>query len=124
MVPIIYENKGSTQDPANYRPTSLTSVFRKLLEHCLKTALAGASPTLDIVQGGFRHSRSTLDQALWLHELVKLHRKAYKHAPILAFLDIKSAYDTVNRDLIWDALAPQAEPPLLKLLQNLFDEVT
>ncbi|KAG1040092.1 hypothetical protein G6F43_012360 [Rhizopus delemar] len=43
--------------------------------------------------------------------------------PIIAFLDIKSAYDTVDRNYIWDVLQPYISPPLLGLLRNLFDEV-
>ncbi|KAL1929637.1 hypothetical protein VTP01DRAFT_1775 [Rhizomucor pusillus] len=62
-----------------------------------------ASPT-DAMQGGFRKLRGTLDQALCLAEICQLLRMNHKINPVLAFLDIKSAYDTANRNLIWASL--------------------
>ncbi|KAG1437812.1 hypothetical protein G6F56_012919 [Rhizopus delemar] len=67
VVPIY--KKGDPLDPGNYRPISLTSVLRKLFELCLQTSLEDTAPPLDPVQGGFRHGRSALDQALCLNEL-------------------------------------------------------
>ncbi|KAG0924327.1 hypothetical protein G6F30_013661 [Rhizopus arrhizus] len=71
VVPIY--KKGDPLQPANYRPISLTSVLRKLFELCLQTTLEDTAPSLDPVQGGFRHSRSALDQALCLNELCRQH---------------------------------------------------
>ncbi|KAG1606259.1 hypothetical protein G6F46_013135 [Rhizopus delemar] len=48
----------------------------------------------------------------------------YGEAPVLAFLDIKSAYDTVDRAIIWRALETYISEPLLGLLQSLFDKVS
>lgn len=122
VVPI-YKHKGTPNDPANYRPISLTSVFRKLLETCLHQDLLELGPPLDIVQGGFRAHRGALDQARCLHELSILHNKHYGSPPVLAFLDIKSAYDTVDRRIIWQALTPHISTHFLALLKKLFDDV-
>lgn len=82
-------------------------------------------PTLDIAQGGFRESRGSLDQVLCLTELCQLyHRKRLGYNPVLAFLDIKSAYDTVDRNIIWNSLSSSIPTPLLTLLCNLFEEVS
>ncbi|KAG1301753.1 hypothetical protein G6F64_011523 [Rhizopus arrhizus] len=103
VVPIY--KKGDPLQPANYRPISLTSVLRKLFELCLQTTLENTAPSLNPVQGGFRHSRSALDQALCLNELCRQHAiDHHGESPVLAFLDIKSAYDTVDRAIIWRAL--------------------
>ncbi|KAG1435866.1 hypothetical protein G6F56_013799 [Rhizopus delemar] len=103
VVPIY--KKGDPLDPGNYRPISLTSVLRKLFELCLQTSLEDTAPPLDPVQGGFRHGRSALDQALCLNELCRQHTLDHHgETPVLAFLDIKSAYDTVDRSIIWRAL--------------------
>ncbi|KAG2220508.1 hypothetical protein INT45_000919 [Circinella minor] len=68
--------KGESSLPSNYRPISLTSVLRKVMEICLTDSIHSASPLLDIAQGGFRPQRSALDQALCLHELVQHHSRA------------------------------------------------
>ena len=117
--------KGDHTDAANYRPISLTSVFRKLLEMCLAPALANASPPIDVAQGGFRHRRSALDQVVCLQDLITQYFRLRHHYPVMAFLDIKAAYDTVDRQVIWDELT-RADAPrsLVMLLQNMFNEVT
>lgn len=121
IVPI--HKKGPATDPGNFRSISLTSIFRKILEKCLYLDLRDQSPTLDIAQGGFREARSTLDQALCLAEICSILRKHYAVNPTLVFLDIRSAYDTVNRDYVWKTLAPCIYPTLLGLLKNLFNDV-
>ncbi|KAG1038994.1 hypothetical protein G6F43_012604 [Rhizopus delemar] len=123
VIPIY--KKGDPLDPGNFRPISLTSVFRKLLELCIQDTLVSTAPPLDMVQGGFRRNRSTLDQVLCLHELCRQHSEDhYGEAPVLAFLDIKSAYDTVDRAIIWRALETYVSSPMLGLLQSLFDQVS
>ena len=116
--------KGDASDPANFRPISLTSVVRKLFEFALMPALDDHSPVLDVAQGGFRPQRSPLDQALCLHDLMHAYFLTHHHYPVVAFLDIKSAYDTVDRRVIWDALSHSSLPrPVLHLLINMFDNV-
>ncbi|EIE76949.1 hypothetical protein RO3G_01653 [Rhizopus delemar RA 99-880] len=79
----------------------LTSTFRKLFEKCLYPSLLEQSPTLDIAQGGFRESRSSLDEVQCLIEICSILRRNHNSFPTLAFLDIKSAYDTVDRSYVW-----------------------
>ncbi|KAG2197298.1 hypothetical protein INT46_001805 [Mucor plumbeus] len=74
-------------------------------------------------QGGFREARSSLDQVQWLIEICSTLRRTNHPSPTLAFLDIKSAYDTVDRSYIWRTLQPHLCPALLGILKNLFDHV-
>lgn len=117
--------KGDPSLASNYRPISLTSILRKVMEYCIAPMLRTQSPSLDMAQGGFRPQRSALDQALCLHEIMHMFRVRHHRPPTVAFLDIKSAYDTVDRRVVWNALyQANTHPPLISLLQNLFDEVS
>lgn len=122
VIPIY--KKGDPTQAANYRPISLTSVFRKILEMAITGPLVSSSPALDIAQGGFRAFRGAPDQALCLQELCIQHTIDHGLPPMLAFLDIKSAYDTVDRGVIWRTLETYVPNSLIGLLQNLFDEVS
>jgi hypothetical protein len=98
VVPIYKKN-----DPTlaiNYRPISLTSIFRKLLERALLPHLKQKMAALDLVQGGFRTWRGSMDQAFNLNMLIREYRRQYHHQPTLAFLDIQQAYDSVPRYII------------------------
>jgi hypothetical protein len=121
VVPIY--KKDDPTEPSNYRPISLTSVFRKILERCLYQFLVDNSPPLDLAQGGFREARGSLDQALCLAEICNILRRHHRVTPVLAFLDIKSAYDTVDRNYTWQKLEYTAPTALLCLIRNLFDDV-
>ncbi|KAG2214749.1 hypothetical protein INT45_002988, partial [Circinella minor] len=121
VIPI--HKKGDHTDPKNFRPISLTSVLRKVMEICLSPSLHSDSLPLDIAQGGFRQQRSTLDQVLCLHELSIRHTRITGQSPSICVLDILSAYDTVDRSVIWRVLECDVPPPLLGLLQSLFDDV-
>lgn len=123
VVPIY--KKGDPTCTANYRPISLTSIIRKLFEICLSPVVSHFSPPLDIAQGGFRPRRSALDQALCLHDLMKEYSHRHSHRPVVAFLDIKSAYDTVDRRIIWQSLLSVTAPfALVSLLAHMFDDVS
>ncbi|ORE12038.1 hypothetical protein BCV72DRAFT_300366 [Rhizopus microsporus var. microsporus] len=74
---------------------------------------------LDIAQGGFRESRSALGQALSLSEICQILRSQFRIIPVLAFLDIKSAYDTVNHSFVWETLSQCISVHLSK---SCFDE--
>lgn len=118
--------KGDPAQASNYRPISLTSIIRKLFEMVLKHTVEKYSPRIDVAQGGFKSRHSALDQALCLHDLIQdYYHSHHDRYPVVAFLDIATAYDSVDRTIIWKALRENGMPiPLLGLLQNLFDQVS
>jgi hypothetical protein len=123
VVPIY--KKGDPTDAANYRPISLISTLRKIFEFCLYPALLKISPIIDVAQGGFRNRRSTLDQALNLHQIMIHQKKVTKSQQYVAFLDIKSAYDSVNRNIIWNSLQEHGKisTHFLNILKYMFDNI-
>src|SRR6476661_1107701 len=73
---------------------------------------------LQTSQGGFLRKRSTLDQVYFLLETMKANPGL-----IQVFLDFRSAYDLVDRRILWRHLATRFNFPgnLLKMLQVMFD---
>ena len=94
----LYKNDGDRNDPASYRPISLTSIVGKLMERLvLNMLLFQVDNKLSVHQAGFRHGRSTLDQLIRLRHHLCVQPK--NDAPV-CFLDIRRAYDRVPIKLL------------------------
>ena len=95
-VTAIYK-KGARQDPANYRPVSLTSLCCKLLEHVIVSQTLkhlDKHAILHDCQHGFRARRSCETQLLTLtHELAESLDKRIQTDLII--LDFSKAFDRV-----------------------------
>ena len=100
MIIPVFKNKNSDKDIANYRPIALTCTARRIFEKTLlyEEMTEGIGKLSDF-QGGFRSNRSTLDQALYLQEVLEGNPES-----IHIFLDLKAAYDLVNRNILWHRL--------------------
>lgn len=70
-------------------------------------------------------AKSLLDLALYSHNSMHDYFLKHRHYPSVAFVDIKSTYDTVDHRIIWRSLYDILDfpRPLLSLLINLFYEV-
>jgi Reverse transcriptase (RNA-dependent DNA polymerase) len=94
-----------------HRPISLLEHMRKLFELCINKAIyERVDQSTHLSQGGFREKRGTLDQVCALHELIIQHKHRKKRPPIVAFLDIKAAYDSVDRRFLYQALERMGLP--------------
>ena len=93
----LYKGKGTKTECSNYRPITLLSVPGKVFAHVL---LARIQPLLDMTrrpeQSGFVAGRSTMDAILALRLLSDLHRE-FDRPLNVAYLDIKAAFDSVDR---------------------------
>mgnify|MGYP002777274952 CR=1 FL=1 len=117
--------KGDTSLIENNRPISLTENLRKLFERLILKAMTLLVEPLDIAQGGFRERRSTLEQCASLNEMMVSHLQRTGQHLLVAFLDIKAAYDTVHRPLLWNILFKKGiSRQMLSVLQALFDKNT
>lgn len=121
--------KGDLTKIQNYRPISLIEVPRKIFEKCLLPFVAKFAEPLSIEQGGFRPERGCFDQVSVFHEWLSQSRvdgrsrKRLKSERYVAFLDIKAAYDSVDRTLLWEICKKKGFPGnLIRLLQKMFDE--
>lgn len=104
------------------RPIALTSMMRRLFEKCFLSAICSHSSLSSLqkfcpTQAGFRRGFSSISQAIYAHEMAtrfKLHH---------VFLDLKSAYDTVPLQKLFDSLVRRGvSPGALSLLIHLFHE--
>lgn len=120
IIPI--PKKGDLTVIENYRPISLTENLRKCYEVCIDKYIQ-RTVKLSMAQGGFRPNRSCLDQAVTLHEIMRAANDG-KSRPIIALLDIKKAYDSVPRPLLWQKCLNQQHlsRDLVDNLKCLYDE--
>lgn len=116
IVPV--PKKGDLNLIKNYRPISLTEPLRKLMEHCLlKYVNLKVGPSF-LTQGGFRTNHCCNDMVLVLHEAAS----KYKQQLNIAFLDIKAAYDSVDRRILWRRCRNRGlSYDAVELLKELFD---
>ena len=125
IVPV--PKKGDLSMLSNYRPISLLEVLRKCYEKCILIHIqeemnAGRVKKLSDEQGGFRAGRSTLDQCAILHELITASKKKFKSHPCVGFLDIKAAYDSVDRSILFEKCSRNGMlPQIVETLRQLFD---
>jgi len=118
----LYKGKGPKVDCSSYRPITLLSVPGKVFAHVL---LARIQPLIDLTcrpeQSGFVAGRSTIDAILALHLLSELHR-GFDRPLNVVYLDIKAAFNSVDRHALWKALRSRGVPAiLLDLISTLHD---
>lgn len=115
IVPV--PKKGDLNSIKNYRPISLTESFRKLFEHCVLRWLQSHCQPVHFAQGGFRSHHCVNDMVLSLHQVLSTHKDMH-----VAFLDIKAAYDSVDRRILWRRCKEMNFPdPVIHILMRLFD---
>ena len=98
--------KGDRTDCSNYRPIAVTEPVMRLYAGILNARLLDYTEKTGIrasAQAGFRPHLSTLHPLLALQHFID--KQFHSHGSLYCcFLDLKSAYDTVQRPLLWEAL--------------------
>ena len=99
---VALHKKGASDNPTNYRPISLLSVFSKIIGKLVHKRLYDFLELSDVIhplQFGFRKNHSTA------HALTSLTEKIKKtiddgNYGCGVFIDLKKAFDTVNHILL------------------------
>jgi hypothetical protein len=101
IVPIY--KKGDSQNPANYRPVALSSLLGKMFESIvdmrIRTFLR-ATGFIAEEQGGAQRGKGAMETLFILIEMIK-SGSTLAGSPVMAFLDMSKAYDTVWRSALW-----------------------
>jgi exonuclease III len=97
----LYKNKGDKRICDNYRGISLLVVASKVLSRIILNRIQSLlDKQLMEEQAGFRTNRSTIDQ-IFILKMVMEKSRNYNKPLFMCFIDIQKAYDSVNRDLLW-----------------------
>ena len=94
--------KGSRDNPTNYRPISLLSIFSKIIEKIMYERVCRFLETCNILyplQFGFREKHSTLHAIIGMTETIK---EAIDNGMFGCgvFIDLQKAFDTVNHSIL------------------------
>lgn len=105
VVPIF--KKGDPKEVGNYREISLLCTAYKIYAEVLRSRLEEECERKEIIpesQGGFRRSRGTIDNIFVLSHLIEREKKKKDGKVFAVFVDIKAAFDKVDRKRLWEIM--------------------
>jgi hypothetical protein len=110
--------KGCKMTCSNYRGISLLPSVYKILSKVLSTRLEPYTERfLSEYQAGFRRQRSTADQLFSIRQIVQKSYEMNVETHHL-FIDFRAAYDSVDREGLWNIMAEFQFPhKLIRLLK-------
>jgi len=119
LVPI--HKKGDPKECSNYRGITATSVPGKVLERVILGRIRGERDKRTREgQAGFRSGRACADQIFALRELMA-GRDQWGLPLVAVALDFSSAYDSVDRDSLWEVLRGEGMGPrTLRVIQAMY----
>ena len=94
--------KGDPSDPLNYRPISLLNIFCKILEKCIHVRISKFVSKHKLIskhQFGFQAGLSTENAVSAFCEFI-YNALNDRNFSINIFIDLKKAYETVNRQIL------------------------
>ena len=102
-------------DCSNYRGITLNNVAYKILSQSLCRLLSPyAKRFVDPHQAGFTGARATTDQIFSLRQI--LEKFEYNLPTHHIFIDFKAAYDTADREKLWQIMHENGFPDKLAWL--------
>lgn len=121
IIPI--HKKGCQVECSNYRPICLSPVVYKIYTSILERRLRPiVEHQIGEEQAGFRPGRQTQDHIFSIRNVLQKSWDRDKNM-YLAFLDLKSAFDSVPREEIWNALrAKNVLRSLVEAIKSTYQE--
>ena len=103
---VLLKKPGAPSDLGNYRPltviVALSGLFSRVLTERLTTVVEERG-ILGEVQQGFRKGRGGAENVFVVNTILQ-KCSAVRKKPHMAFIDIRKAYDTVVRKILWQKL--------------------
>jgi hypothetical protein len=108
----------------NKRPIAITSCIYKLFMIIIKQRMIEwleDNKKFRELQNGFRKDRRTTDNIYIITQLIEAMRDNSEEL-IITFLDIKKAYDRVNRSILWERMEKIGLPKdLIQLIKRIYE---
>ncbi|KAH9582360.1 hypothetical protein MS3_00000357 [Schistosoma haematobium] len=119
VVPIF--KKGSRRSCNNYRGIRLLPIASKLLASVILRRLFKTRERLTREeQAGFRSGRGCIDHIFTLRQMLE-HRHTFQRPTIVVFLDIRAAFDSLDRTVLWYCLLKKGVlEKLINILKTLY----
>lgn len=99
--------KGDVSKVENYRGISLLCMAYKIYAEIVRRRLETETERKELLmesQCGFRRGRGTIDNVFVLNHLIQREKIEKKDKIYVVFVDLKAAFDNVDRELLWDIL--------------------
>lgn len=113
---MLFQNKGSTNDPSKYRCIGLLNHSYKLLTTIMLTRLLNCSESfLKDWQAGFRAKRGCRDNSMILHMVCQKMIEMGESIAI-SFIDYSAAFDTISHKFLDEALEAAGAPVKIRAL--------
>ena len=115
--------KGSRTECGNHRGISLVPVVTRLLASLLLRRLTAVRDSMTREQqAGFRPGRGCIDHIFTLRQILE-QRHLYKRPTILVFLDLKAAFDSVDRSALLTTLVNEGMPlKFVNIIHSLYSQ--
>ena len=120
--------KGDENSPDNCRGISLLSIFSKVFTSILNKRLytwAENEEKISKEQAGFRKGYSTTDHIFTLVSIIRKAVYGRRGGKLyVAFVDYKKAFDTVDRDKLWETLQKlQTSSKMVNIIKAMYTSV-
>ncbi|CAH8450567.1 unnamed protein product [Schistosoma margrebowiei] len=123
IVPVY--KKGQKYSCDDHRGISLTNIVSKMLASIILRRLNEArEEQIRENQAGFRPGRGCIDQIFTLRQVLE-HRHRFRRPTMVVFLDLKAAFDSNDRKVVWQCLSLKGVPKkYINPIQTLYSNTT